>query len=210
MITYLKEWMETLSILEKRMFFIVLAILSLGVLILGIRAWFRMFSIKVLHKFPFQQETVYLDFVKSGHYSIYLEGKKLSLITEGWQAEIISMKNGQTIEVTPIIFRIHQSGFSRGKVEMYNFHLEDSGRYSFQVIPGPKGWITGIRYGIQQVFQQNSELDNYRKLNICIAKGHSQLGKLLLFPQLFLAFVGLMGLIFSIVFAFNPLAFEKP
>jgi len=188
---------------------LLLLILAIAFLILGIRAWIKIFSSKEIIKFPFSQKESEFTIQTSGHYAIYIHAKKFKLLPRRWMPIVKSISSLQKIEIKTSFFAVKTTGLDSGKMERFGFEIETPGKYSIQITEGELSKTLWLRKVEEALIPKGlfSEA-NLNDVFISIRKGPSLVQKMILFPQLFLAFVGLFGIVFSSILIANPKAFD--
>jgi hypothetical protein len=195
-----------------RTYAILLLFVAIAVLIFGIKAWIKMFSSKEIIKFPFAQKKAEFSIQDLGYYAIYIHAKNFRLLPAKWIPKIKSASS--SIEI-PIInssfFSVRSNNFDGGKMEKFGFEIKTPGKYVIEIVEG-EFTLSKIRRKFEESIIPNGLFSesNPKDLFISIRKGPSLLQKALLFPQLFLAFVGLFGIVFMSILVANPKALDKP
>lgn len=195
-----------------RTYAVLLLPVAIAVLILGIRAWIKMFSSKEIIKFPFAQKEAEFLISEPGYYAIYIHAKLFKLLPTKWIPIVKSANSPKEIEIkNASIFAVESNNFDGGRVEKFGFDIDTPGKYTIQITDG-EFTSTKIRREIEEaiiprgIFSES----NAKDLFVSIRKGPSLLQKAILFPQLFLAFIGLIGIVFTSILIANPDAFNKP
>ena len=194
-----------------RTYAILLLPVAIAVLILGIRAWIKMFSSKEIIKFPFAQKEAEFLISEPGYYAVYIHAKNFRLLPIKWIPKIKSSSISAEIEVKNILFfGVRSNNFDGGRMEKFGFKIETPGKYSIEIAEGESEYSRLRRTFEEAIIPKNifSESEQ-RDLFISIRKGPSLLQKAILFPQLFLAFAGLFGIVFSSIAIANPNAFDN-
>lgn len=190
---------------------ILLLLVAIAMLIFGIKAWIKMFSSKEIIKFPFAQKHTEFAIFESGYYAIYIHALNFRLLPMKWIPKIKNTTVENEIQVKrTAIFGIRSNNFDGGRMERFGFKIENSGKYSIEIVESESGYprlLHSFETAIlpKVLFSESEQKD----LFISIRKGPSLLQKALLFPQLFLAFVGLFGIIFSSIAIANTKAFDN-
>ena len=170
-----------------------------------------MFSSKEIIKFPFAQKGAEFLISEPGYYAIYIHAKLFKLLPTKWIPIVKSANSPKEIEIkNASIFAVKSNNFDGGRVEKFGFDIDTPGKYTIQITDG-EFTSTKIRREIEEaiiprgIFSES----NAKDLFISIRKGPSLLQKAFLFPQLFLAFAGLFGIVFSSIAIANPNAFDN-
>lgn len=170
-----------------------------------------MFSSKEIIKFPFAQKKTEFTIFESGYYAVYIHAKNFRLLPIKWIPKIKSSSISAEIEVkNTLFFGVRSNNFDGGRMEKFGFEIEIPGKYTIEIVDGESGY-SRLRRTFEvaiipkRIFSESEQKD----LFISIRKGPSLLQKAFLFPQLFLAFVGLFGIVFSSIAIANPKAFDK-
>lgn len=190
---------------------ILLLLVAIAMLIFGIKAWIKMFSSKEIIKFPFAQKHTEFTIFEPGYYAIYIHAKNLRLLPMKWIPKIESSSISKEIVVKGTsIFGVRSNNFDGGRMEKFGFKIETPGKYSIEIVEGESEYSRLRRTFEEAIIPKSIFSESELKdLFISIRKGPSLLQKALLFPQLFLAFVGLFGIIFSSIAIANPNAFDN-
>ena len=194
-----------------RTYAILLLLVAIAALIIGIRAWIKMVSSKEILKFPFAQKNTEFTISESGYYAVYIHAKNFSLLPIKWIPKVKSSSILTEIEVkNTLFFGVRSNNFDGGRMEKFGFKIETPGKYTIEIVEGESGY-SRLRRSFETailpkgLFSESEQKD----LFISIRKGPSLLQKAFLFPQLFLAFAGLFGIVFSSIAIANPKAFDK-
>lgn len=193
-----------------RTYALLLLIVAIAFLIFGIRAWIKMFSSKEIIKFPFSQKEVEFIIQDLGYYAVYIHAKKFKLLPTKWMPKVQSVSLSKEISIQNVsFFGVRTNGLDSGKMERFGFEIETPGKYSIQITEGEFAstrWRRKLEEAIipSGLFSES----NLNDVFISIRKGPSLLQKVILFPQLFLAFIGLFGIVFTTVLIANPKAFD--
>lgn len=184
---------------------------AIAILILGIRAWIKMFSSKEIIKFPFAQKEVEFAIKDSGYYAIYIHAKIFRTVPTKWIPKIKSVNSSKEIQIiNASFFAVKSNSFDGGRIEKFGFEIETPGKYAIEIIEGEFA-SDRIRRELEEAIIPRGLFSesNVRDVAISIRKGPSLKQKIILFPQMFLAFIGLFGIIFSSIFIADPNAFEE-
>lgn len=188
-----------------------LLLVAIAFLILGIRAWIKMFSSKEIIKFPFAQKEVEFAIKDSGYYAIYIHAKIFRMLPQKWIPKIKSVSSSKEIQIiNASFFAVKSNNFDGGRMEKYGFEIETPGKYAIEILEGEFA-SDKIRRKFEEAIIPRGLFSesNVSDLAISIRKGPSLKQKIILFPQMFLAFIGLFGIIFSSIFIADPKAFEE-
>lgn len=189
---------------------IFLLFVAIAALIIGIRAWIKMFSSKEIIKFPFSQKTAEFTIAELGHYAIYIHAKNFRLLPIKWVPRIISTNDSvENPAIKASFFGVRSNNFDGGRMEKFGFNIETPGKYNIEIVEGETEYSRLQRTFEKaiirkRIFSESEEKDLY----ISIRKGPSLLQKAYLFPQMFLAFAGLLGIVFSSITIANPRTFD--
>jgi len=168
-----------------------------------------MFGTKEIACFPFLQEQATFVIPKAGYYTVYIHGKLLKAVPTNWLPDIRHIATNEKVEIKSVWLRIQHTDFDKGRLELYGFHAQEKGDYVFQHQEVMNNILDTTRTRITKLFENISSQNMEKDLLISIRTGNNNLGKLLLFPQMFLVFVGLLGIVFGIILTVNPEAFNK-
>lgn len=206
---YISQLYFSLSFGQKQYMFIGLAVLSVVLMIIGIKAWIRMFSSNEIERWSFIQKHQEFNIDKKGNYSIYIHGILHKSIILDWLPRITHKETKEIVQIHRQFIGVHTAGFDTGKVEMFGFKIKKAGVYTIEIKHGADTLLGKIGINVPQVAEPILTSNQENDLHISIRTSNALWQKVLLFPQMLCAFVGLFGSIFSIVLAFNPNAFIK-
>ncbi len=170
-----------------------------------------MFSSKEIIKFQFSQKQAEFIIQDLGYYAVYIHAKKFKLLPTKWIPKVHSVSVSKEISIQNIsFFGVRTNGLDSGKMERFGFEIETPGKYTIQIAEGEFAstrWRRKLEEAIipAGLFSPSDLKDVF----ISIRKGPSLLQKIFLFPQLFLAFIGLFGIVFTSIFIANPNAFDE-
>ena len=194
-----------------RIYAILLLVVAIVVLIIGIRAWIKMFSSKEIIKFPFDQKNTEFVISESGYYAVYIHAKNFRLLPIKWIPKVKSSSISKEIVVKGTsIFGVRSNNFDGGRMEKFGFKIDTPGKYSIEIVEG-ESESSRLRRTFEEaiipkgIFSESNAKDVF----LSVRKGPSLLQKTFLFPQLFLAFAGLFGIVFSSIAIANPNAFDN-
>ncbi|MGE8293552.1 MAG: hypothetical protein ACN6ON_17800 [Sphingobacterium sp.] len=109
------QWFSSLSLEQKRYLFLSLTILCVFFLIIGIRAWVRMFVTKEIACFPFLQEQATFVIPKAGYYTVYIHGKLLKAVPTNWLPDIRHIATNEKVVIKSVWLRIQHTDFDKGR-----------------------------------------------------------------------------------------------
>ena len=206
---WIAQWYHELQYIQKQWLFAILAVLCVVLMAIGIRAWIRMFTSKEVDSWAFgrQQRTVTIP--TKGYYAVYIHGKLFHPVPLDWHPEIKDNGTGEPIKVHSTLFGVQTTSFDRGKVELFGFHVERPGNYTLTMRPGTVGFIGNVRQQIGKHIIPVEDATSRGTWYLSVRTGNSLWQKIGLVPQMALAFVGLLGIVFSMILAVNPDAFHK-
>jgi len=194
-----------------RTYAFLLLLVAIAVLIFGIKAWIKMFSSKEIVKFPFAQKEAEFTIENLGYHAIYIHAKNFRLLPTKWIPKIKSTSSSTEIPIiNSSFFAVRSNNFDGGRMEKFGFEIETPGKYAIEIVEG-EFTLSKIRRKFDEAIMPQGLFSesNAKDLFISIRKGPSLLQKAFLFPQLFLAFVGLLGIVFSSIAIGNPKAFDN-
>lgn len=194
-----------------RIYAIALVIISIFLLIVGVRAWIKMFfSSEQVIRFPFLQREASFTIKKAGYYNITIHGRLLKVIPRNWMPVITNSITKDQVPVNDALLNIQKNGFSEGSTELYIFDIVSPGEYTIQL---QEGSLPAFNIGRSIAEKLNLSSGSAESANssfsISINSSRSFGQKLILFPQMILAFAGLFGFIFGLVFAISPQSWES-
>lgn len=189
-----------------RIYAIAAVIISIFFLIIGIRAWIKVFfSAEEVLQFPFLQKEASFTIKKAGYYTIAIHGKLLKAVPQNWLPVITSSLNQDQIQVKDVLMKIQKTNFGEGSIELYLFNIISPGEYTIQLKEGSlPGFNLGRVIAQKLNLDRNVTLADLSNFSISVSSGKSVGQKLILFPQMMLAFAGLFGFVFGLIAAISP------
>ena len=206
---WIAQWYHGLQFIHKQWLFAVLAVVSAVLMVVGIRAWIRMFTSKEITSWAFDKQQHTITIPAKGYYAVYIHGKLFRPVPLDWHPEIVDDHSGEQIKVNTSFFGVQTTSFDRGKVELFGFHVERPGNYTLTMRPGTVGFIGNVRQQIGKHIIPVEDATSRGTWYLSVRTGNSLWQKIGLVPQMALAFVGLLGIVFSMILAVNPDAFHK-
>lgn len=99
-----------------RTYALLLLPVAIAFLVLGIRAWIKMFSSTEIIKFPFSQNETEFCILNPGYYAIYIHAKVFRLIPTKWFPKITSVSSSKEITIiNTLLFGVRTNSFDNGK-----------------------------------------------------------------------------------------------
>ena len=193
-----------------RTYALLLLPVAVALLIFGIRAWIKMFSSKEIIKFPFSKNEVEFSLPNAGYYAIYIHAKMFRLLPTKWIPKVKNLSLSKEIKIiNASLFGVKSNNLNGERMEMFGFEVDTPGKYSIQLEEG-EFTSTRIRRQFEEAILPTSLFSESKSkdLFVSIRKGPSLLQKAILFPQMFLAFIGLFGIIFLLIFISDPKSFD--
>ena len=203
------QWYHALQYIQKQWLFAILSVVCLVVMAIGIRAWIRMFTSKEISKWAFDKQQHTIKIPTKGYYAMYIHGKLFRSVPMDWHLEIVDVQSGEQIKVNRAYFGVQTTSLDRGKQEMFGFRIKRKGDYTVIVRTGTAGVAGNTHQSRVKHLSSIVEATSRDELYCSVRTGNSLWRKIGLVPQMILAFVGLLGIVFSIILAVNPEAFHK-
>lgn len=204
----LQYFLYGLSFGQRQVVYAATAITSVILIVVGIRAWVKMFSSKEIAKWPFHKKQFEFTIHKKGYYSIYIHGRLYKTVPGNWYPKIIQKETSAEINVRSSFFGVQSTGFKGGRSELFGFRIKEAGSYSLTIHKGTHTALGSIRNKIRNAIAPITSADQEKDIFLTIRNGNSLLAKALLFPQMFLVFVGMVGIILGLILMANPAAFN--
>lgn len=206
---WIAQWYHGLQFIHKQWLFAVLAVVSAVLMVVGIRAWIRMFTSKEITSWAFDKQQHTITIPAKGYYAVYIHGKLFRSVPLDWHPEIVDNQTSEQVKVNTVFFGVQTTSLDRGKQEMFGFRIKRTGDYTVTVRTGTAGVAGNTHQRIVKHMSSIVEATSKDELYCSIRTGNSLWQKIGLVPQMILAFVGFLGIVFSIILAVNPEAFHK-
>ena len=206
---WIAQWYHGLQFIQKQWLFAILAVVCVVLMAIGIRAWIRMFTSKEITSWAFTKQQHVVTIPTKGYYAVYIHGKLFRSVPLDWHPEIVDNQTSEQIKVNRTFFGVQTTSLDRGKQEMFGFWIKRAGNYTVTVQADVVGVAGNTHQRIVKPMSSIVEATSKDELYCSIRTGNSLWQKIGLVPQMILAFVGLLGIVFCIILAVNPEAFHK-
>lgn len=178
-----------------------LILYSLGItfIFLGIKATIKMFFTEEIIKFPFSQKEAEFSISNPGYYSIYLHSVFIKKYPVRWYAKVKNSNSLKEIRVNRVLFVLRTSSIDGHKSEQFDFKIDKPDTYLIQIEDNSRNNL---------IDKLDLKISSENNKFVSVRKGVSTFQKIILFPQIILFFIGLLGIIFGTIYLYDPKAFR--